>query len=100
VLAWVGELTDGDGSRLIGIGGFAVLGGHYRAFVDLTPEASAYPMTLMRWGRRLMAEARRRGIRHVYAEPQADEPGARRWLASLGFEPDQRSSGALWRWQS
>lgn len=101
VIAWVGEVEAGGEKHLVGIGGFAILNGHFRAFLDLTEEAAPYKMTLMRTGKRMMAEARRMRIRYVYAEPdEAGHPGATRWLESLGFVPDQRSGGSLYRWQS
>jgi hypothetical protein len=92
--AWVGEV---DG-RPIGIGGLALAGGRWVAFCDLTPEARRYRRAIVRTARLIMEEARRSGIRFVYAAADMEEPMALRWLASLGFERDERS-GRLFRWQ-
>lgn len=100
IIAWVGEVATDQGPQAVGIGGFAVVNGHYRAFVDITPEGRAYKKDIVRAGRFAMGEARRLGLRHVYAE--ADESvaaGAVRWLQRLGFKPDERSAGRFWRWQ-
>ena len=77
--AWVGEL---DG-RLIGMGGFAFVQGRWVAFSDLTEEARAHKMTLMRAAIRAFAAARDSRIRFIYAAPDPAEPGAVKWLRRL-----------------
>lgn len=94
IKAWVGELE----GRPIGIGGLALSGGRWIAFCDLTPEARRYKRAIVKTAKLIMDEASRSGIRFVYAEADADEPMALRWLASLGFEWDERS-GRLFRWR-
>lgn len=93
VRAWCAEL---DG-RIVGLGGLALIGGRWFAFCDLREEARPYKMTLMRTARRLFAQARRDGIRFIYAQVDDTEPGAVAWLESLGFEFDVRSD-CLYRW--
>lgn len=100
VIAWVGEIDTEAGSQVVGIGGFAIIRGHYRAFADILPEGRRFKKDIVRAGRLAMAEARRLRIRHVYAEPEDGVPGAARWLKSLGFHPDERSAGTLYRWHS
>ena len=95
VKAWVGDL---DG-RIIAIGGLFLVRGRWFAFLDLTEEARPYKMTLMRWAHRMLAEARKNGIRFIYAEASPREARSREWLARLGFEPDVRS-GYLYRWSA
>ena len=95
VIAWAGEI---DG-RVVAIGGVAIAGGRHRAFIDLQPEARPWKMTIARSALRALSHLKALGVRYIYAEPDPDEPGAQRWLASLGFRPDQRSNGALYRWQ-
>jgi hypothetical protein len=95
VRAWVGEL---DG-QLIAMAGFAHQGGRWVAFCDLTEAARPHKMTIMRTAKKIMGEAKSMGIRYLYAEASPDEPGAVRWMASLGFKLDPRSA-YLYRWES
>jgi len=95
VKAWVGEV---DG-RVVALGGFALQAGRWVAFCDLTEEARLHKMTLMRTGKRVMDEAKKMGIRYIYAEASPQEVGAVRWLESLGFKLDPRSV-YLYRWES
>ena len=91
--AWVGEI---DG-RIIAIGGLAFSKGRWFGFCDLSDEARQYKMTIARTAKMVLDEARRQGIRFVYAEAGQNERGASRWLISLGFIIDPRS-GYLYRW--
>ena len=93
--AWVGE-RDG---KIIGIGGVALAKGRWFGFIDLTEEARPYKMHIMRAAKRLLAEARRDGIRYIYAEVSPSEPKALAWLTSLGFSLDPRSQ-QLYRWDA
>src|SRR3990167_9902397 len=86
VKAWAGEV---DG-KIIGIGGLAFAKGRWFAFCDLTEEARPHKMTIMRTAKRLFAEARRDGIKFIYAEASPDEPRSIEWLSSLGFIVDPR----------
>lgn len=95
IKAWVAEL---DG-KLIGLGGVALYGGRWYAFLDLEEEMRPYKMTLMRAAKRFFAEMRLQGVKFVYAEADLEESNAPRWLGSLGFSVDPRS-GYLYRWRS
>lgn len=95
VRAHVGDL---DG-KIIAIGGIMRVEGRWFAFCDLTDEARQYKMTLMRTARRMLAEARARGVRFIYAERDENEPTSAAWLRSLGFEIDPRSE-YLYRWKA
>ena len=95
VKAWCFDL---DG-RVIALGGLSLTKGRWFAFLDLTDEARAYKMTLMRTAKRMMAEAERMGIRYVYTEADLDEPRSTEWLRRLGFEIDPRSE-YLYRWKN
>ena len=94
VRAYVGEV---DG-KIVGMGGLARNKGRWIAFCDLTPEAREYKVTIVKTAKRIMEDAKKAGHRFVYAQPDLNEPNAVRWLTSLGFEPDQRSGGILYRW--
>ena len=85
--------------RVIAIGGLALVRGRYYAFCDLTDEARAYKLHVMRAAKRLLAEARRDGIKYVYAQASLVEPKAVAWLTSLGFSLDPRSEH-LYRWSA
>ena len=95
IRAWVGEV---DGRR-IAVGGLARYDGRWKVFLDHTDEARAYPMHLMRWAKRLMAEAKAMGIRFVYVQVDENEPGALKWAESLGFRFDERSQ-FYYRWSA
>lgn len=91
----VAGVVDGE---VVALAGFAFVGGRVIAFCDLKPAARRFPVLIHRTARKLLDEARRDGRRLIYAEADAAEPGARRWLAALGFVPvddDER----LWQWR-
>jgi hypothetical protein len=92
--AWVGTV---DG-RIVGFGGLAFKHGRWIAFCDLSEYARPHRRAIVRAGRSVIAEARRAGHRFVYAHADGDEPMARRWLESLGFQPDSKTG--LYRWQA
>lgn len=87
IRAFVGDL---DG-KIIGIGGLAVVKGRYYAFCDLEPEMRSYKMHIMRTAMKVFANARRAGVRFVFAEADTKEPKSVAWLTRLGFEPDSRA---------
>ena len=95
VKAWVGEV---DG-RIIALAGFAFLKGRWFGFCDLLDEARQYKMTIARAAIKALDAAKRDGVRFVYAEANRDEPGAIRWLTSLGFTVDPRTA-YLYRWRA
>ena len=94
ILAWAGEV-DGE---IIALGGIAFSNGRWFGFCDLKDEARKYKMTIMRTTKGVFEEARRQGIRYVYAEADSNEPKAERWLASLGFELNPKTS--VYRWSA
>lgn len=85
--AWVG-VEDG---AIIGVGGYAFRDGRWFAFCDLAQAARRYRKALVKTGRKVVEEADLQGIAYLYAERDPEEPGAGRWLASLGFETDPRT---------
>ena len=93
--AFVAEL---DG-RIIALWGIALVRGRWFVFCDLTEESRPYKMTMMRAGKRLIAEARRSGIQYIYADADTNEPGSIAWLHSLGFILDPRSQH-FYRWSA
>jgi hypothetical protein len=93
--AWAGEI---DG-RIVALGGFAFSGGRWFAFCDLTEEARKHKFTIARTAHMVLSEARKQGIKFIYAEADPEEPGAVRWMASLGFTIDPRTV-YLYRWRA
>lgn len=85
--------------KIIAVGGLAYGKGRWYSFCDLTPEARKYKMRIARTARRIFDEARRSGIKYIYAEADTREPRAVAWLTSLGFELDPRSQH-LYRWKA
>lgn len=96
IRAYVAEM---DG-KVIGMGGMAFQKGRWIAFCDLTPESRKLKVSIVKTAGRIMDDAMKSGVRFVYAQPDLNEPGAIRWLERLGFEPDPRSGGLLYRWSS
>lgn len=91
--AWCGEL---DG-KIIALGGLAYGKGRWFAFLDLKPEARRFKVAIAKAARRVLDEARRDGIKFIYAEVSPIEPNALAWLTRLGFKIDHRSQ-YLYRW--
>lgn len=86
--------------RILGFAGLGVIKGRYYAFCDLTSEqAKPYRTRIARTAQRFFSEARAQGIRFIYAATDQNEPGAARWLTSLGFRPDPLHPD-LYRWSS
>lgn len=93
---WVAEL---DG-KIIGIGGFALLGMPALAFSDMTEEMKAFPITIMRESKRIMAElAKTRSSAYCLASKEF--PNSAQFLERLGWVW-QRSdpNGEIYAWQS
>jgi len=93
--AWAGE----EDGKVIAIGGYAVSKGRWFGFVDLEEEARKHKFAIARGAKMVLNEARKQGIKFIYAEASPDEPTAVRWLTSLGFELDPRSL-YLYRWRA
>jgi hypothetical protein len=98
--AWVGAIpgSSPESERIVGFGGLAFSRGRWIAFCELSNEARRYKRAIIRAGRNVLDAARRDGHSFVYAQADADEPMARRWLESLGFQPDKKTG--LDRWQA
>jgi len=85
-------LQDG---KIIAIGGLAYFNGRVVAFADLGPEIKKHPVTLHKAALAVMAEAKARGHRHIYAGRSDNEPTARRWMDRLGFVPVDEDATVL-----
>lgn len=94
--AWAGK-EDGETIALFGLA--RGQDGRWEAFFNITDRARPYKVLIGIAGRAMMREARKMGLRYVYAVPDENEPTAVEWLTSLGFEPDPRS-GTLMRWKN
>lgn len=95
IKAWVGE---SDGEAVL-VAGFASFKGRWLAFCDIADKSKVGKVALGRAAKRALDEIRKDGIKFVYAEVDTNEPGAVRWLTSLGFDLDPRTN-YLYRWRA
>lgn len=86
------------GGPVVAVGGIAMEGDGVRVFMDMKPEAKAYPRQLVEGGRQVIALARRSRL-PVYALQDTEIESSARFLTHLGFEPLGVEN--LWRltWQ-
>ena len=92
VRAMVG-LVDGE---IVGCGGISEIDGILVAFCDFAPRARRYKLAIVKAASAVIAAAQADGARHIYAEADPDEPGAVRWMTSLGFRPTGQPR--MYRW--
>lgn len=95
ILAWVGE----EDGKIVGIAGFAFSKGRWFGFCDATERARKHKIMFARAAIRAMEEMKSMGVKYIYADLDRYEPGAERWLRSLGFTVDPRSL-YLYRWSA
>lgn len=100
--AWIGEI-DGEA---VALGGLALLKGRWIGFIDVTEKGREYltkslgvRAAMIRAMMEGMREAKRMGIRYVYAEADTQFPKARELIERMGFHVDPRSP-ALHRWKN
>jgi N-acetylglutamate synthase-like GNAT family acetyltransferase len=87
--------------NLVGLGGLALLpNDSWACFMMATDEFRRHPVALHRSGLRMIAEARKLGIRRMAAIAQPGVDAAERWLARFGFEPMQIGKDTVWVWKS
>ncbi len=97
---WVGEV---DGKSMA-LGGFACAKGRWIGFLDVTEEGRGLlkknmyvRAALIRAAVTALREARKQGIRFLYAKADMNYPRADEMLEKLGFHIDPRSQ-TLYRW--
>jgi RimJ/RimL family protein N-acetyltransferase len=92
------------GGKLVAVGGLAFQPDDtVAAFLILAPGergAKGFKLALHKAGLRMMADARRLGIRRVVATAEHNNPQAEPWLARLGFERAAEGANAAWIWRS
>jgi RimJ/RimL family protein N-acetyltransferase len=92
------------GGKLVAVGGLAFQPDDtVAAFLILAPGergAPGFKLALHKAGLRMMADARRLGIRRVVATAEHDNPAAEPWLARLGFERAGPDDHSAWIWRS
>lgn len=91
-------VAERDG-EIIGIGGTYLSKGRHYAFADIPDECRKYKIHIARAAIRFLADARRSGVRFIYACRDEDESGSLKWLTSLGFEQDPTTM-ILFRWRA
>jgi hypothetical protein len=99
--AWIAEI-DGE---VVALGGFAIMRGRYIGFLDVTENGREYlekslmvKAAMIRAMMGGMREAKRMGVRYVYAQADTQFPKARELLERMGFHVDPRSP-ELHRWK-
>lgn len=89
--------------RVIGIGGVGYVptteGRRLVAFCDLKPSARRYKVTLVKAAAQIIETAKANGAKYIYAEADPKEPGAVRWITSLGFKPTALARIYRWAWK-
>lgn len=83
--------------RIIGCGGVAFIDGMAFVFLDLKPSARRYKVSLVKAAWRIINEVRSKGCRVMYANLDPNEPGAERWVTSMGFLPTEEPGLYQWR---
>lgn len=89
---WAGK-EDGKTAALFGLARDP--DGRWYAFFNITDTARPYKIAIGLMGRVVMREAKKMGLRYVYAVPDENEPTALEWLTALGFE---HRAPKLMRW--
>lgn len=74
--------------RVVGVGGVGYArDGTVVAFAFITEELRKNKIALHKAGLKVIADAKRDGIRRLIAQASADVPAAVRWLERYGFKP-------------
>lgn len=95
VRAIAGEI----GGEVVAVGGLAYQpDGAVVAFLQAGECARRYPVSLHRAALMILAEAKRLRIPRIIAIADEDVEPARRWLARLGFAPDNIDGQEVWTW--
>ena len=99
---WVAEVE----GEAVALGGLAMVKGRWFAFLDITEHGrgllkkNVYVRAAMvRGAVTALREAKRMGLRFVYAEADARLPNAEELLSRLGFDLDPRTDH-LYRWSN
>jgi hypothetical protein len=92
---------DADGN-IVGFGGVAYLSnGEVMAFTELTALAKASPVSLHKAALRVIREAKESGVKELVAISDYERSkDAGRWLARLGFFPEDRLGKLVWVWKA
>jgi hypothetical protein len=82
--------------RPVGIGGIALVDGRLYAFAYFKKSARRYKVSIVKAAIGVIEEAKASGARFIYCETDPNEPGAVRWVTSLGFRPMHKPG--VYRW--
>ena len=93
--------VDADGN-IVGFGGIAYLpNGKVMAFSELKESAKASPVSLHKAALRVIREAKEAGVKEMVAFSDYERSkAAGRWLARLGFFPEDRLDKLVWVWKA
>lgn len=76
--------------------GISQVNGRLIAFCDIRPWARRYKLTIAKSAIAFVKSAQANGARFIWTEADATEPGAARWIMSLGFKPTNHPH--IYRW--
>lgn len=82
--------------RVVGVGGVAYVDGKLVAFAEFKPSARRYKVTIVKAAILAIEQAKAAGARFIWARADPREPGAVRWMTSLGFKPTNMPQ--MYRW--
>jgi hypothetical protein len=93
--------VDADGN-IVGFGGVAYLkNGDVMAFTELKENAKSSPVSLHKAALRVIREAKEAGIKEMLAFSDYERSKvAGKWLARLGFFPEERRGKLVWVWKA
>lgn len=77
--------------------GISHVNGRLCMFCNIKPWARRYKLTIAKQAKAFMDKAKAGGARYIWTEADPDEPGAERWILSLGFRPTNRPR--IFRWE-
>ena len=80
-----------DGDKLLGCGGLVPMGDTVGAWLELSDEIRARPVTLHRLIRRILAVQKATWPMPIVAVVRSDFATARKWIERLGFEENGRT---------
>jgi len=87
------------GGEIVALGGLAFSHSRWVMFCDVREHGRRFKVSLVKAAKQMIEEARKMGIRYVYASADPREKNAAHWLRSLGFMVDPRMPN-LYRWSS
>ena len=87
-----------DGEVDLALAGLIFKEGRWYIFIEIRPEGRKKPFVVVRAGKIILGEAKKMGIKYIYASQDTTEKNSGKLLKLLGFVDDPRGT-PLKRWQ-